>query len=161
MRSKILIICHSNIHRSPFIAEYLRNSVPESESYEVRDRGFHSEGERVPKDLQRAFKVLSFGTLKHHKSRRVTIQDVLWADRIIIMENSNRADLMAMLEQMKEQNLPLYEEQMSKVFNLASYDGLSAVRDPYHYMAHSIIYAKVALNLAELAEKLIDDLVQD
>lgn len=70
MKDNILVLCHSNMHRSPFVAEFIRNS-PYGDSYEVRDAGLHVDKEqRVPKSLQRAFQTVSQGSLKSHKSRR-------------------------------------------------------------------------------------------
>lgn len=37
MKDNILVLCHSNMHRSPFVAEFIRNS-PYRDSYEVRAR---------------------------------------------------------------------------------------------------------------------------
>lgn len=55
VKDNILVLCHSNMHRSPFVAEFIRNS-PYGDSYEVRDAGLHADKEqRVPKSLQRAF----------------------------------------------------------------------------------------------------------
>lgn len=59
MKDNILVLCHSNMHRSPFVAEFIRNS-PYGDSYEVRDAGLHVDKEqRVPKSLQRAFQTVS------------------------------------------------------------------------------------------------------
>lgn len=38
MKDNILVLCHSNMHRSPFVAEFIRNS-PYGDAYEVRDAG--------------------------------------------------------------------------------------------------------------------------
>ena len=40
MKDNILVLCHSNMHRSPFVAEYIRNSAY-GDAYEVRDAGLH------------------------------------------------------------------------------------------------------------------------
>lgn len=90
VKDNILVLCHSNMHRSPFVAEFIRNS-PCGDSYEVRDAGLHVDKEqRVPKSLQRAFQTVSQGSLKSHKSRPVGISDILWADKIIIMEDGEQ-----------------------------------------------------------------------
>lgn len=40
MKDNILVLCHSNMHRSPFVAEFIRNS-PYGDAYEVRGAGLH------------------------------------------------------------------------------------------------------------------------
>lgn len=81
VKDNILVLCHSNMHRSPFVAEFIRNS-PCGDSCEVRDAGLHVDKEqRVPKALQRAFQTVSQGSLKSHRSRPVEISDILWADK--------------------------------------------------------------------------------
>lgn len=123
MKDNILVLCHSNMHRSPFVAEFIRNS-PYGDSYEVRDAGLHVDKEqRVPKSLQRAFQTVSQGSLKSHKSRPVGISDILWADKIIIMEPENKNDLLQMLGSLHLSDKPRYDQIVSKIISLAQIGG--------------------------------------
>lgn len=133
MKDNILVLCHSNMHRSPFVAEYIRNSAY-GDAYEVRDAGLHvDKGQRVPKALQRAFQTVSQGSLKSHKSRQVSINDILWADKIIIMEPENKNDLLQMLGSLHLSDKPRYDQIVSKIISLAQIGGKTAVDDPHHY----------------------------
>lgn len=156
MKDNILVLCHSNMHRSPFVAEFIRNS-PYGDSYEVRDAGLHVDKEqRVPKSLQRAFQTVSQGSLKSHKSRPVEISDILWADKIIIMEPENKNDLLQMLGSLHLSDKPRYDQIVSKIISLAQIGGKTAVDDPHHYSPGTIEYGKVVLNLACLTAVLLE-----
>lgn len=156
MKDNILVLCHSNMHRSPFVAEFIRNS-PYGDSYEVRDAGLHVDKERrVPKSLQRAFQTVSQGSLKSHKSRPVEISDILWADKIIIMEPENKNDLPRMLGSPRLSDKPRYDQIVSKIISLAQIGGKKAVDDPRHYSPGTIEYGKVVLNLACLTSVLLE-----
>lgn len=156
MKDNILVLCHSNMHRSPFVAEFIRNS-PYGDSYEVRDAGLHVDKEqRVPKSLQRAFQTVSQGSLKSHKSRPVGISDILWADKIIIMEPENKNDLLQMLGSLHLSDKPRYDQIVSKIISLAQIGGKTAVDDPHHYSPGTIEYGKVVLNLACLTAVLLE-----
>lgn len=148
MKDNILVLCHSNMHRSPFVAEFIRNS-PYGDSYEVRDAGLHVDKEqRVPKSLQRAFRTVSRGSLKSHKSRPAGISDILWADKIIVMEPENKNDLLQMLGSLHLSDKPRYDRIVSKIISPAQIGGKTAVDDPHHYSPGTIEYGKVVLNLA-------------
>nr|DAI54133.1 MAG TPA: Protein-tyrosine-phosphatase [Caudoviricetes sp.] len=156
MKDNILVLCHSNMHRSPFVAEYIRNSAY-GDAYEVRDAGLHvDKGQRVPKALQRAFQTVSHGSLKDHKSRQVSINDILWADKIIIMEPENKSDLLEMLGSMHLSDKPRYDRIVGKITSLAQLGGKQAVDDPHHYSPGTLEYGKVVLNLAYLANSLVE-----
>lgn len=90
MEDNILVLCRSNMHRSPSVAESIRNP-PYGDSYEARGAGLHAgKGQRVPKSLQRAFQTVSQGSLKSRKPRPAGISGILWADKIAIMEPENK-----------------------------------------------------------------------
>lgn len=156
MKDNILVLCHGNMHRSPFVAEFIRNS-PYGDSYEVRDAGLHVDKERrVPKSLRRAFRTVSQGSLKSHKSRPVGISDILWADKIIVMEPENKNDLLQMLGSLHLSDKPRYDRIVSKIISLAQIGGKTAVDDPRHYSPGTIEYGKVVLNLACLTAVLLE-----
>lgn len=156
MKDNILVLCHSNTRRGPFVAEFIRNS-PYGDSYEVRDAGLRVDKERrVPKSLQRAFQTVSQGSLKSHKSRPVEISDILWADKIIIMEPENKNDLPQMLGSPRLSDKPRYDQIVSKIISLAQIGGKTAVDDPRHYSPGTIEYGKAVLNLACLTAVLLE-----
>lgn len=156
MKDNILVLCHSNTRRGPFVAEFIRNS-PYGDAYEVRDAGLRVDKERrAPKSLQRAFQTVSQGSLKSHKSRPVGISDILWADKIIIMEPENKNDLPRMLGSPRLSDKPRYDQIVSKIISLAQIGGKTAVDDPHHYSPGTIEYGKVVLNLACLTAVLLE-----
>lgn len=110
----------------------------------------------MPKALQRAFQTVSHGSLKDHKSRQVSINDILWADKIIIMEPENKSDLLEMLGSMHLSDKPRYDRIVGKITSLAQLGGKQAVDDPHHYSPGTLEYGKVVLNLAYLANSLVE-----
>lgn len=156
MKDNILVLCHSNMHRSPFVAESIRNS-PYGDAYEARDAGLHVDKEqRVPKSLQRAFQTVSQGSLKSHKSRPAGISGILWADKIIIMEPENKNGLLQMPGSLHLSGKPRYGQIASKIIPLAQTGGKTAVDGPHHYSPGTIEYGKAVLNPACLTAALLE-----
>ena len=84
---KLLVVCHGNIYRSPFVEAVLEELLgPE---FEVRSAGFHPvDGRRSP--LPHVEMCHSFGvSLADHRSRVVSRDDLLWAELIILMDRRN------------------------------------------------------------------------
>lgn len=113
--------------------------------------------QRVPKSLQRAFQTVSQGSLKSHKSRPVEISDILWADKIIIMEPENKNDFLQMLGSLHLSDKPRYRPDCLQN-NLPGPNRRedSPVDDPHHYSPGTIEYGKVVLNLACLTSVLLE-----
>lgn len=84
------------------------------------------------------------------------ISDILWADKIIIMEPENKSDLLQMLGSLHLSDKPRYDHIVSKIISLAQIGGKTAVDDPHHYSPGTIEYGKVVLNLACLTAVLLE-----
>ena len=87
---KILVLCHGNINRSPFVAGLLRWSM-----HEIRGAGFVNPGKRAAKKMRDAAPPLGVD-LSEHRSRLVDQESIDWADLIIYMDGGNRARLQAL-----------------------------------------------------------------
>lgn len=109
-----------------------------------------------PNPFSGPFQTVSQGSLKSHKSRPVGISDILWADKIIIMEPENKNDLLQMLGSLHLSDKPRYDQIVSKIISLAQIGGKTAVDDPHHYSPGTIEYGKVVLNLACLTAVLLE-----
>jgi protein-tyrosine phosphatase len=88
--ARVLVVCHGNICRSPFAAVLLESCAP---ALDVRSRGFAA-GEGDPADptataVARRFDV----ALDAHRARRLTPEDVAWADLVLGMEGHHGARL--------------------------------------------------------------------
>ena len=84
----ILVLCYGNIYRSPFVERLLADLLSSSE-WSVRSAGFH---DREGRPCREDFIALAanFGVdLTSHLSRRVTKDDLGWADLIVIMDGKN------------------------------------------------------------------------
>ena len=138
-------------NRTAEIAEW-DFALPEEEPADVQldmtAFDFDDKEQRVPKSLQRAFRTVSRGSLKSHKSRPVEIGDIPWADKIIVMEPENKNDLLQMLGSLHLSDKPRYDRIVSKIISPAQIGGKTAVDDPHRYSPGTIEYGKVVLNLA-------------
>lgn len=154
MKGNILVLCHSNMHRSPSVAGSIRNP-PCGDSYEARGAGLHAgKGQRVPKPLQRAFQAVSRGSLESHKPRPVETSGILWADKITIMEPEGKNGLLQMPGSLHLSGKPRYGQVASKITPLAQTGGKAAVDGPHHYSPGTAGYGKAVLNPACLAAAL-------
>lgn len=155
MKHKVLVLCSANVHRSPFVAEYIRRSANQNH-FEVRDAGFGVSGEITPIELNKAFKVFSKGSIKKHKSKHVNMMDLEWADVIIVMEKGNAGSLDTMISYMKSSDPNRYARITDKVEKLYAYGDKEKVIDPYHYLFGTLDYGKSVCELATLTQKWID-----
>ncbi|MBK9253798.1 MAG: hypothetical protein IPM70_18765 [Proteobacteria bacterium] len=84
---RVLVVCHGNIYRSPFVAELLRRSPWRWK--QIRICGFHPRGRpsipRAPSGMCADFGV----SLQNHRSSVVSAADLQWADIIILMDRYN------------------------------------------------------------------------
>jgi protein-tyrosine phosphatase len=82
-RSRVLVLCHGNICRSPFAAALLAHRDP---ALEVRSGGIAA-GEGVPVDPQaRAIAARWQLDLTDHRARPLTAEDVEWAELLLVMQ---------------------------------------------------------------------------
>ena len=88
---RLLIICYGNIYRSAFVA---RIPAPRfDQRLEVRSGGFHKVEGRASPDAHVKMSA-EFGVdLTAHRSRRVSTEDVEWADTVVLMDRHNWASL--------------------------------------------------------------------
>lgn len=156
MEDNIPVLCHSNMHRSPSVAESIRNS-PCGGSCEARGAGLHvDKGQRVPKSLQRAFQTVSQGSLESHRPRPAGTSGILWADKITIMEPENKNGLLQMPGSLHLPDRPRHGQIASKIIPLAQTGGKKAVDGPHHCSPGTIEYGKAVLNPACLAGALLE-----
>lgn len=85
---KVLVLCHGNICRSPLAATFFKKHLGDDN---VRQGGFSSTMNRSspPRIRRAAWRWNNTGGLDDHKSRRVTREDVDWADRVFVMGPGN------------------------------------------------------------------------
>jgi protein-tyrosine-phosphatase len=92
--SRILVLCEGNICRSAFVQARLR--AAEGFTSAVRSAGFLSaEGRSSPPDFQKLASTRGVD-LSAHRSRRVTQEDLDWAELILIMDAANFESLEGM-----------------------------------------------------------------
>lgn len=79
---RVLVVCYGNICRSPFAERWLARSCP---AIEVRSAGFEA-GPGVPAEPEAIRVAAEFGVdLTDHAARRMSAEDVAWADLIVGM----------------------------------------------------------------------------
>lgn len=82
---RVLVVCFGNIYRSPFVAAWLQANT----RLEVRSAGFNP---REGRSCDAGFVAIAreFGVdLASHRSRRVRVEDMEWADVVLIMDGHN------------------------------------------------------------------------
>lgn len=86
---KLLVLCYGNIYRSPFVEQVLLRQLPARIGWQIRSAGFHTKtGRSVATDYAQQARVYAVD-LDAHRSRRVTAEDLSWADLILIMDAHN------------------------------------------------------------------------
>jgi protein-tyrosine phosphatase len=84
---RVLVICHGNIYRSPFVAELLRG--PPLNLKQVRSAGFHTKVDRESPVRHQAMSMELGVSLQDHRSSLVRTEDLQWADIIVLMDRYN------------------------------------------------------------------------
>lgn len=86
--TKVLVVCHGNINRSPLAAA----ALCQLGGLEVLSAGFVNPGKRASKKMRDAAE--QFGlNLQAHRSQLVTSDLLRWADAIVYMDRGNRVRL--------------------------------------------------------------------
>lgn len=86
----VLIVCYGNIYRSPFVAARLSESGRANAALELRSAGFHRREGRQVEPGFRQIVLADFGMdLSAHRSRLLAIDDLEWADLVVIMDGHN------------------------------------------------------------------------
>jgi len=91
-KKRVLVLCHGNIMRSPIAAALLERSG----LFRVRQAGLNQnmkEGKPTAKKCRDAANSLYGLDLSDHRSRKVTSDDLQWADIIFFMDNGNEKRL--------------------------------------------------------------------
>lgn len=114
---RILVVCYGNICRSPYAASLLSARVPKS--LQVRSAGFHlTEGRPCP-----AYWIESADAagvrLSTHRSTAVTLDDLHWADLIVLMDRHNWHSLIR------------FGAELRKLVWLGAMNGPAEIADPY------------------------------
>lgn len=84
---RVLVVCYGNIYRSPFAGTALRQALPAE--IEVRSSGFHKVAGRSSPDRHIAMSRDRNIDLSAHRSSRISIDDVRWADIVVLMDRHN------------------------------------------------------------------------
>ena len=85
----ILVLCYGNIYRSPFVGRLLAGSSARWRVERSLGRISRQGGQDLPRGFHRACGQAGVD-LHDHQSRRVTEDDLEWADLIVIMDGKNR-----------------------------------------------------------------------
>lgn len=85
----ILVVCHGNICRSPFVEHYLKMKLIKEKAYEIKSCGFFPKDDRnTPEDFINIAQ--KFGIdLSDHRSKVLNNDLINWADCILIMDYKN------------------------------------------------------------------------
>ena len=94
--SKLLIVCHGNINRSPLAAAIL-SQYPHLEIRQGRLKFGHRD-EPASRKMRDAATELGLN-LEGHRSRDITLEDIAWADGVIYMDSGNLKRLQAMVQE--------------------------------------------------------------
>jgi protein-tyrosine phosphatase len=84
---RVLVICYGNIYRSPFAGAHLRQHLPAD--IEVRTSGFHRVAGRPSPPRHVTMSRSRNIDLSEHRSSTVTLQDIQWADIVVLMDRHN------------------------------------------------------------------------
>ena len=86
---KLLVLCYGNIYRSPFVEQVLQQELSADQGWQVRSAGFHHKTGRCvdPGFIQQAQHYAV--QLDAHRSKQVSVDDMVWADLVLIMDAHN------------------------------------------------------------------------
>lgn len=94
---RILVLCHGNIYRSPFVEQRLRALL--DDRWEIRSAGFHH---RTGRSSAADYVAMArdYGVdLSGHRSRQVDCREIESADLVVIMDRRNHDELCALCPQ--------------------------------------------------------------
>jgi protein-tyrosine phosphatase len=87
---RILVLCYGNIYRSPLAAAYLARTLCDSAGCQIRSAGFHPRaGRESSEDFVRHVLHRTGLDLSAHRSSLVSVQDLEWAQMVVIMDRHN------------------------------------------------------------------------
>ncbi|HZD93604.1 MAG TPA: ATP-grasp domain-containing protein, partial [Candidatus Sulfotelmatobacter sp.] len=117
---KIVFLCYGNICRSPLAAGLAQQSLPQ---VEIVSAGFHPQSERnCPEKMLRIAQSFNLD-LSHHRSARITREQLLTADLVVAMDLEN-------IRRLKAE----FPEALSRttLLGLFSHPARVAIADPYN-----------------------------
>lgn len=112
-----MVVCYGNIYRSPYAARLLGDRL--GSAYEVRSTGFHRVADRPSPPAHVEMSLQSGVDLRAHRSTIMTVDDIQWADAIVLMDRHNW------------QALRKLGADPGKLIWLGALDGGAEIADPY------------------------------
>jgi protein-tyrosine phosphatase len=115
--AKLVVVCYGNIYRSPYAARLLGDRL--GPAFQVRSTGFHAAADRpsLPAHVEMSLK--SGVDLRAHRSTIITLDDIQWADAIVLMDRHNW------------QALRQRGADPARLIWLGAFDGGGEIPDPY------------------------------
>jgi protein-tyrosine phosphatase len=86
---RILVVCHGNLCRSPYLEARLRSSIPE---VEFRSAGFVGSGRPAPATAVSVASARGL-ELSAHRSKPITQLHVDWAEVVVVMDASQASEI--------------------------------------------------------------------
>lgn len=134
----VLVLCHGNINRSPFVAAIIAHHRP---TWTVQSAGLHTKRNRIA-TRKAKFAAHALGlSLMEHRSAPVSTEMTDPAEVILYMDGGNKRRL----EKFLEENYPSQGAEFAwrtKCRLLASYGSLRRLRDP-NYTSDPVELAKM------------------
>ena len=91
---RLLVVCYGNIYRSAFAGQSLLLQLPPQ--LEVRSAGFHGVPGRSSPDRHVAMSWMHGVDLTQHRSRVIGVEDIRWAEIVVLMDRKNWIQLRRM-----------------------------------------------------------------
>ena len=89
----ILVLCHGNIYRSPYVAHRLKDLLSDLTPYQVEQAGFHKRVNRESPEPYQEYLRARGVDLSTHRSRLINKELIDWSDAILIMDCKNWDEL--------------------------------------------------------------------
>lgn len=113
----IVVVCYGNIYRSPYAARLLGDRL--GPAFQVRSAGFHREAGRPSLPAHVEMSLQSGVDLRAHRTAVITVDDIEWADAIVLMDRHNW------------QALRQRGADPARLVWLGAFDGGGEIPDPY------------------------------
>lgn len=141
---KLLIVCHGNINRSPLLSGLLASNP----NFEIRQGALKSIEDpkwrpQLATKKMRMY-VLNRGVdILEHRSSKLTLANMYWADKIIYFDNGNRKRLWNFAPELEDKFVPA-----------GQYINEDSVRDPNYFTAESYEFKEVVAQIFAIAEEI-------
>ncbi len=149
--TSIIFVCHGNICRSP-MAEYIMKDYAKRENLNISISSAAVSYEEIGNDIYPPAKLKlrehSIGFSKH-KAHRLSLEEYLSADYVIVMDNSNLRLI---------QNI-IHNENQDKIYKMLSFIGSNDdVADPWYSGDFEKCYQDISKACIALCNKLKSEL---